>query len=94
MKLSEFFKVHEWCKNFYARDKDNKKCQPDDSNACSWCVLGAAYKIDDSYLNMEESPTIKVLSGFFGGYASVARFNDTFEGSKDDLIKYLEERGL
>lgn len=58
-KLDMLFKTKDlitkgWCKNAFARDKDNKECKIDDKNACKFCLAGALFFIahcwDNQYL--------------------------------------------
>lgn len=36
-----------WTKGWFARDRQNKMLDlPQDANACKWCLLGAAYRLE------------------------------------------------
>ena len=77
MRISEFFKTHDWCQNTGARDATGKPVNLYDPSAVAWCVGGAAWK-----LGIE-----------LGAFDSWILYNDEPETTKEHLIAELERNG-
>ena len=87
-----------WCQGFYAYDKDGNHTQAGNKNAVTHCIIGAINacafrriynkKITDLIEVYVSEAAIKL------GYASMARYNDDEETSKDDIVALLKEAEL
>ena len=82
MKISEFFKTHDWCQKASARDADGLPVDPYSDLAVAWCLFGAIckLKLDMALLYEREN-------------RSWVSYNDIPGMSKEILIAELEKFG-
>ena len=103
MKLSEFFKTHEWVRGRHAVDKNGLKIEPLSQDAVGFCLIGGWMRMNNSYSFSVDQYLIfaeKICNvarkkyGYANPANNVYLVNDLCLGSQEQVIELLEEADM
>lgn len=99
MKPSEVLKKYGWCQGTFARNIDGEQVTTIDSQAASFCLLGALYKsctLDNIYDFDKFDTYYQIVQKSISelGFPDVPSWNDKTGRTKEEVIKLLEKVGL
>jgi hypothetical protein len=88
LKVKELLSRPEnWIKHQFAVNKEGNCTDPENDNACAWCLLGA---IDKCY-EKHESPRIRDRVRFRINGGAISSWNDSPLTRYENVIKLVEE---
>ena len=84
-----------WTKGVYARDDNQDETNPEESDACAFCTLGALHRVSHSTMTKGNSVWYdaanvikKCLPAEYDGH--IPSFNDDPNVSKDDVLALFD----
>ena len=95
MKVHEFLTEATWCRGAFARNKAGDPVHADDASACSWCILGAIFKVYGTEVHKSKGswPSIERLDALVktmpGNHATVAGWQDDPDITWEDVHNLL-----
>lgn len=86
-----------WTRGTYARDKNKRDTEPLNSDATSFCILGACIKVAETNGLLESDLKNKIrysIQELFPRSTDTAKFNDDYRHTHADILKLVKHAGV
>jgi hypothetical protein len=86
---------HTWVKGYMSKDNRGNYTQPQDENACRWCLSGAICKAyaDDNKRAKALVRLEKIIKKEYG-FNSIVTFNDNWRTTFKDVRRVVEKANI